>query len=491
MSTSGRRLALLVANSKYSDPKLGHLDSPVSDAERLRKQLESDACGNFEVIPAYDFSPDDAKDEIQAFFFDNANKNDLLLFFYSGHGLRENGELYFAFKDTKKTVPDSRSISAKYLTSRINDSHAEKIVTILDCCFAGLIADGRSKGAAGLYKSDFPMEAKGRYTLFAAGSTQEAKEKDGVSVYSRHLIDALNFSGDLSDEPTLTANSLHQYLRNNVRLERAGHLPDMTTSGTDNEIVLARNPNAQDDKAESTFEPPFRSGSPVAEPIEAKFLESPLPSRSGKLPMWRDPVFLAASLGPVAVVLAAVSFFGESGDGEWTKPQSTSQAEQKIEGLVISTQGNSNTWAKTWILAATRKQQSGTEQIDYVRVAPDQLSERSVFSGIAGGTREAYPILCISRSASEDFLALTSAYSYVARPVDWTPEGFDRACNLDLGRSYRAARADDITAEIEGRVFERSKNRGMLINPSNSFTTTGDYSNRFFVIDVEEENQRR
>lgn len=247
MSTNGRRLALLVANSKYSDPKLGHLDSPVSDAERLRKQLESDACGNFEVTEFFDKPYDDVQDAI-ADFFEDARQSDLLVFFFSGHGLRDSDDrLFFGFGRSAESRPENRSISADYVVKHIDNSFADRVVTILDCCNAGLFANDGRKGVSRIGKGDFhprEMEGKGRYTLVSSTGKQPSQEGGGRSVYSKYLIEALSFGTDeLAELPALTIALLQEHLFRSVKAELPGQEPNWWTSGTLGEIELARNPN--------------------------------------------------------------------------------------------------------------------------------------------------------------------------------------------------------------------------------------------------------
>jgi len=101
---SGRRLALIIASSQFEDTDLKRLIAPVQDAERLARVLGDARIGDFEVQTIINGSRDEVGKAIESFFLDK-NRDDLLLLYYSGHGIKdENGQLYFAVPNTRRKL---------------------------------------------------------------------------------------------------------------------------------------------------------------------------------------------------------------------------------------------------------------------------------------------------------------------------------------------------------------------------------------------------
>ena len=73
-------------------------------------------------------------------FFRNKNiqPRDLLLFYYSGHGILDGyGDHYFATSALDPFEPDKEGLIFDEITRMINKSIAQRIITILDCCYSG------------------------------------------------------------------------------------------------------------------------------------------------------------------------------------------------------------------------------------------------------------------------------------------------------------------------------------------------------------------
>ena len=96
-----KRFALIVASSQYTDPDLRKLIAPAQDAESLASILQNPNIGAFEVKTLLDEPSYKINEEIQAFFSDRG-REDLLLLYFSCHGIKdEDGQAllcYFKYK---------------------------------------------------------------------------------------------------------------------------------------------------------------------------------------------------------------------------------------------------------------------------------------------------------------------------------------------------------------------------------------------------------
>ena len=134
------RLALIIANSDFDDPKLCQLRTPLRDAEALAEVLGDPEIGNFDVSLLVD-EPEGVVRRKIARLYAHRRKSDLLLLYYSGHGIRdEHGDLYLAARDTEMELVGATALDAAYVRARIDKSGSQRKVVVLDCCHSGAFA---------------------------------------------------------------------------------------------------------------------------------------------------------------------------------------------------------------------------------------------------------------------------------------------------------------------------------------------------------------
>lgn len=147
------RSALIVASESYADQKLRKLRAPARDAEDLARVLADESIGGFEVSISVDEPEATVRRKLER-FFQNRERDDLLLLDFSCHGIKDDeGQLYFAMPDTDTHSLDSTAVSAEFVERQIRRSRSRRIVLLLDCCYSGAFAPGshaKSGGAVDL-----------------------------------------------------------------------------------------------------------------------------------------------------------------------------------------------------------------------------------------------------------------------------------------------------------------------------------------------------
>lgn len=270
-----KRFALIIGNSEYKDPRLAQLITPSADVKRLTRLLRTPDIGGFDDVgPLINMTSARVRRAI-ARLFAGKKPDDLLLLFFSGHGVRDDrGDLYLAVKDTERHLLSATAIPATFITGEMDRSHSRRQVLILDCCHSGAFARGTKGvlgGCAGTAAA-FEGTGYGRVVLTASDSTQYAWEGDQIigeaenSVFTHYLIQGIQTGEADSDADGLIGlDELYDYVYEHVVNKTPKQTPGKWAYKQHGEIVIAKNPR------------------PIVKPAELppelrQAIESPLPS---------------------------------------------------------------------------------------------------------------------------------------------------------------------------------------------------------------------
>ena len=133
-------MALIIAVSEYTDHDLQRLDFCENDGNELYQFLKLkgyEIPDNRKLIGNVQFEV--MRKTVNNFFTDNNLKTyDILIFYYSGHGIPDGyGRTYLASSEIDPNAPFNEGYSFEDLTYLINSSNSSRTVTILDCCYSG------------------------------------------------------------------------------------------------------------------------------------------------------------------------------------------------------------------------------------------------------------------------------------------------------------------------------------------------------------------
>jgi hypothetical protein len=238
------RHALLIASSAYDDPKLQRLAAPHNDAKLLASVLKSPV-GGFSVRTLSNPTSARAGRAVEE-FFTHRNYDDVLLFYFSGHGLKtDDGELFFATRNTRQKLLRSSSLPAGLLRDVMRYSGCDRQILILDCCYGGAFARG--------FKSDDTVDASERFqgygtvVLTASNALEFAwedpddEDADRSSVYTSVLVEGLrDLAADLDGDGRVTVEELHKFARKRIQQLHVAQTPTMSSVGQEGELVVGR-----------------------------------------------------------------------------------------------------------------------------------------------------------------------------------------------------------------------------------------------------------
>jgi hypothetical protein len=171
------RIAFLIGNQTFRpDSDLPLLQGPANDIAALAPLLRDPERGNFEVHEFLDQPRQEIMHDV-AEALDRSASGDLVLIYYSGHGMLDRGgRLCLATADTRRgaALMTASSIPASQLSDLVDASDCDQVVLLLDCCFSGAVRGLRGDVGSALQVVE---EAHGFSIITATTSMQATREE--------------------------------------------------------------------------------------------------------------------------------------------------------------------------------------------------------------------------------------------------------------------------------------------------------------------------
>lgn len=248
------RSALVVANSRYDDPFLAQLRGPAKDADALARVLGDPAIGGFDVDLLLDADETAIRRRVARFFADR-DRDDVLLLYFSCHGLKDQrGDLYLAARDTELSSVSATAVAAAFVNGQIAQTQSRRVVLVLDCCYSGAFARGGSavRGDGAIHVGEEFSTGTGRVVLTASSATEYAFEGTELtqsqarpSVFTTALVEGLlTGDADLGGDGQISVDELYDYTYRQVRRQTPDQTPMKWTFGVEGSVVLARSAKA-------------------------------------------------------------------------------------------------------------------------------------------------------------------------------------------------------------------------------------------------------
>lgn len=257
------RYALIIACDEYDHEELRSLKSPAHDAEALAAVLADRQIGGFEVATARNQPTGVLLPRIESFFADR-KPGDLLLLHFSCHGIKNaSGELHLAAANTDPALLRATAVPALFVSQQMTETRAERVVILLDCCYAGAFSRGmsvRDTDAISIEDS-FPDlgpggrkadDGRGRVVITASSKTEYAFEGDHLigagerapSVFTGALVEGLaTGAADTGGDGLVDLDELYDYVYERVRAATAHQKPNIW-GARQGKVVIASVPAA-------------------------------------------------------------------------------------------------------------------------------------------------------------------------------------------------------------------------------------------------------
>lgn len=235
-----RYRALLIGNSVFAEDaaNLARLEGPQKDVTLLHHALVNEQSGMFSeesVRVLLEQPMRTMMREIHTFFAD-AHRDDVLMLYYSGHGLLDpQDRLYLCASDTVSTALLPTAVSNAFVGDCMAASPTQTTVIVLDCCYSGAF-----KGGGRVPES---LAGPGRFVLSSCRGRElanAASAENGASLFTSHLVDAmLGKATDRDGDGFIDLGEVFAYVQTALRDQQQS--PQKRFDG-DRDLVIARSP---------------------------------------------------------------------------------------------------------------------------------------------------------------------------------------------------------------------------------------------------------
>jgi uncharacterized caspase-like protein len=177
---------------------------------------------------------------------DATEQDDLLLFYYSGHGDEKDGVAYLVARDGRYLVLEDTAVPVARVTAIMEAAPARAKVLLLDACHSGADIGGKGpkKMTPEFIRRVFE-EAVGLAVLASCTQGQLSYEwrKEERSVFTHYLLEALRGSADNDEKGFVTVQDTSRHVANGVKLWASQHNVSQTPTlqyTVIGDIILAR-----------------------------------------------------------------------------------------------------------------------------------------------------------------------------------------------------------------------------------------------------------
>ncbi|MBE9208661.1 caspase family protein [Nostoc sp. LEGE 06077] len=241
------KLALLIGVSEYTQG-LNPLPAATKDVAAIQRVLLHPEMGNFDNVQPLINPESLAMQEAIENLFANRQRDDLVLLFFSGHGIKDSsGKLYFATRLTRKTsqgeLVKASAVPASFVHDIMSNSRSRHQVIILDCCFSGAFAENLLAKDDGSINVKNQLGGEGRVVLTSSTSTQYSFEQKGteLSIYTQYLVEGIETgAADSNSDGAIAVDELHNYAKQRVQATVPAMKPEIYAVKEGFKILLVK-----------------------------------------------------------------------------------------------------------------------------------------------------------------------------------------------------------------------------------------------------------
>ncbi len=219
---SGKAWGVLVGINQYENqPNIPSLSVCVNDVTAVHARLASSFTAprlltdaTPECLPTRANILSELNSVAQA-----AGEGDLLLFYFSGHGIAEGGESYLLPRDARVAALRLTAVAMKDVREIMESSYARAKVIILDACHSGAAIGKAEPVMTPEFIQRVFTEAEGVAVLASCKQGQQSWEwrQQSQSVFTHFLLEALAGKADTDGKGFVTVSDASRYVTDAVK----------------------------------------------------------------------------------------------------------------------------------------------------------------------------------------------------------------------------------------------------------------------------------
>jgi hypothetical protein len=244
------KFALLIGVSESSEEDLPELPSAIADIKAMESVLQNPDLGGFDSVTVMSNPTREEMELAIETLFTNCKREDLVLCYFSGHGVIDNrdGKFYLVLPQTRKARGElvrTTAVAGTFLQYIMTVSRSKHQVLILDSCFSAAIADGMTVKSAGKVDIHRELGGEGRAILTSSSALEKSVHLQGydLSIYTHYLIEGIQTgAANQNGGDYITVKELHEYVEAKLKLEVPQMSPQFFPVREGYEINLVRSP---------------------------------------------------------------------------------------------------------------------------------------------------------------------------------------------------------------------------------------------------------
>lgn len=217
----GKAWAVLVGVNHYSDSFIPSLKVCVDDVTAIHQSLT----GSYEVAKLLtDATPEHLPTRANILgelstVAQSVSEDDLLLFYFSGHGMARDGESYLLARDTRLSALKHTAVAMKDIREIVAQSPAHAKVIVLDACHSGASIGKAEPTMTPEFIQRVFEQAEGMAVLASCKENQQSWEwaEKQRSVFTYYLLEALTGKADLEGKGFVSVSDVNNYVTDGVK----------------------------------------------------------------------------------------------------------------------------------------------------------------------------------------------------------------------------------------------------------------------------------
>ncbi|MDJ0695550.1 GUN4 domain-containing protein [Mastigocoleus sp. MO_188.B34] len=245
------KIAVLIGVSEYKYG-LNPLPAAIKDVEAMQRVLQNPKMGGFtpDNITVLKNPQRQVMEEGIEMLFSSCQKDDLLLLYFSGHGIKDDhGRLFLTTpltrKDRKGKLIRTTTVAASFIHEIMENCRSKRQIIILDSCFSGAFAEGMRAKDDGVVDIKTQLGGEGRAILTSSTAFEYSFEQQGsdLSVYTRYIVEGIETgAADIDDDGVISVDEVHDYAKKKVHKAAPAMNPGIFAIKEGYKIKIARAP---------------------------------------------------------------------------------------------------------------------------------------------------------------------------------------------------------------------------------------------------------